>query len=36
MRASRIAALYPVLELGEVEQAFDLERELQPDLALVA
>jgi uncharacterized protein (DUF433 family) len=34
--ASKIVRLYPVIESADVEQALDLERQLQPDLALAA
>ncbi|MCL2768544.1 MAG: DUF433 domain-containing protein [Solirubrobacterales bacterium] len=34
--AERIKDLYPAIELADIEQALDLERELQPDLAAAA
>lgn len=36
MRAPRIRSLYPAIEVGDVEEALDLERELQPGLAIAA
>ncbi len=36
MSAGKIVRLYPVIEPGDVDQALDLERQLQPDLSLVA
>lgn len=36
MQLGKIVALYPVIETADVEEALDLEVQLQPDLALVA
>jgi uncharacterized protein (DUF433 family) len=36
MVPGRIASLYPVLELADVDEALDLEGQLQPGLALAA
>ena len=36
MSAQRIRSLYPAIEVDDVEQALDLERELQPGLLLAA
>ncbi len=35
MNVDKIGGLYPAIQSDDVEQALDLERELQPDLALV-
>jgi hypothetical protein len=36
MSAQRIQSLYPAIELDDVEEALDLEHELQPDLLVAA
>ncbi|HEV2997770.1 MAG TPA: DUF433 domain-containing protein [Solirubrobacteraceae bacterium] len=36
LSVGKITALYPAIETADVEDALDLERELQPDLALAA
>jgi len=36
MSAGKIVRLYPAIESGDVEQALDLERQLQPELLLAA
>jgi uncharacterized protein (DUF433 family) len=36
LTVSKITALYPAIDTADVEDALDLERELQPDLALAA
>ena len=36
MNATRVRSLYPAIEVGDVEDALDLERELQPGLLLAA
>jgi uncharacterized protein (DUF433 family) len=36
LTVSKITALYPTIDTADVEDALDLERELQPDLALAA
>jgi uncharacterized protein (DUF433 family) len=36
LSVSKITALYPAIQTADIEDALDLERELQPDLALAA
>jgi uncharacterized protein (DUF433 family) len=36
MTVGKITALYPAIDIADVEDALDLECELQPDLALAA
>ncbi len=36
LTVGKITALYPAIDIADVEDALDLERELQPDLALAA